>query len=101
MSKKIEPFKFWAHKIMPLVYDDSLSYYEVLCKVVAKLNEVVEYINGNVSKLIKEILAQALFGALYIEDEECIVLQSDLIQVGDGVHTFDPTTKTMSISDEE
>ena len=32
-------FKFWCQKVIPLVYDDSLSYYEVLCKV-------VEYING-------------------------------------------------------
>ena len=32
-------FKFWCQKVIPLVYDDSLSYYEVLCKV-------VDYING-------------------------------------------------------
>lgn len=100
MSKKIEPFKFWTHKVLPLVYDDSLSYYEFLCKVVAKLNEVIEYINGNVSKLIKEILSQALFGALYIEEEECIVLQSDVIEVDDGLHVYNPSTKTMTIKSE-
>lgn len=27
------PFKFWCQKALPLVYDDSLSYYEVLCKL--------------------------------------------------------------------
>lgn len=37
MPKNV-PFKFWCHKILPLVYDDSLSYYEFLCKV----NEVVQ-----------------------------------------------------------
>lgn len=37
---------FWCAKILPLVYDDSLSYYEVLCKIVGKLNEVVEVINN-------------------------------------------------------
>ena len=30
---KIAPLKFWTHKILPLVYEESLSYYEVLCKV--------------------------------------------------------------------
>ena len=39
---KITPFRYWCHKVLPLVYDDSLSYYELLCKVVEKLNEVIE-----------------------------------------------------------
>ena len=39
----INPIKFWCQKILPLVYDDSLSYYELLCKVTAKLNELIEY----------------------------------------------------------
>lgn len=38
----IERVKFWCFKVLPLVYDDSLSYYEVLCKVVEKLNEVIK-----------------------------------------------------------
>lgn len=37
-----EPVKFWCFKVLPLVYDESLSYYEVLCKVVQKLNETLE-----------------------------------------------------------
>lgn len=36
------PFRFWCQKVMPLVFDDSLSYYEVLCKVKHKLNELIE-----------------------------------------------------------
>ena len=38
----IRPFRYWCQKVLPLVYDDSLSYYELLCKVVAKLNEVID-----------------------------------------------------------
>ena len=41
----IKKFKFWANKVLPAVYDDSLSYYEVLCKVVEYLNEVIEVCN--------------------------------------------------------
>lgn len=41
----IETLKYWCHKVLPLVYDDSLSYYEVLCKVSAKLNEVIGVTN--------------------------------------------------------
>lgn len=32
------PFMFWCQKVLPLVYDDSLSYYEVLCKLVTYVN---------------------------------------------------------------
>jgi hypothetical protein len=42
----IDMLKNWCHKILPLVYDDSLSYYEVLCKTSAKLNEVIDSTNG-------------------------------------------------------
>lgn len=41
----IQPMKFRCQKILPLVYDDSLSYYETLCKISAKLNEVIDAIN--------------------------------------------------------
>lgn len=34
-------FKFWCQKVLPLVYDDSLSYYEVLCKVVTYINNLI------------------------------------------------------------
>ena len=40
--KDISSFKFWCQKILPAVYDDSLSYYELLNKVVAVLNDVIE-----------------------------------------------------------
>ena len=42
----IDKINYWCHKILPLVYDDSLSYYEVLCKTSAKLNEVITSTNG-------------------------------------------------------
>lgn len=42
----IDKLNYWCNKILPLVYDDSLSYYEVLCKTSAKLNEVINSTNG-------------------------------------------------------
>lgn len=51
---KNSPFRFWCQKVLPLVYDDSLSYYELLCKVVGKLNELAENQN-NLSDEIKEV----------------------------------------------
>lgn len=42
----IDDLRYWCHTILPLVYDDSLSYYEVICKTSAKLNEVIDSTNG-------------------------------------------------------
>ena len=41
----ISPFYIYCQKILPAVYDDSLSYYESICRMVDKLNEVIEYAN--------------------------------------------------------
>lgn len=38
----MRPFRFWCQKVLPLVYDDSLSYYELLCKVVDYINKLIE-----------------------------------------------------------
>ena len=37
------PFKFWCHKVLPLVYDDSISYYEFLCKIAKLVNDISEH----------------------------------------------------------
>lgn len=42
---------------MPAVLDDSLSFYEVLCKLTAKLNDAIETINGH-SELIKTMQSE-------------------------------------------
>ena len=38
----LNKFKFWCYKVLPLVYDDSLSYYEILCKAVDYINNIIE-----------------------------------------------------------
>lgn len=45
---------FWCQKVLPLVYDDSLSYYEQICRLVNKINEVVSD-NLNIHNIIDSI----------------------------------------------
>lgn len=40
--KNLDTFRFWCQKVLPLVYEDSLSYYEILCKVVDYINNMIE-----------------------------------------------------------
>lgn len=49
--KPLPHFKFWCQKVIPLVYDDSLSYYEVLCKVVEYINKLIDTDNEIVENL--------------------------------------------------
>lgn len=69
---KLKHFNFWCQKVLPLVYDDSLSYYEVLCKV-------VDYIN----KIMTEL-----------ELDECYIktLQDEMAIVKNWIETFDSFT---------
>ena len=36
---------FWCQKVLPLVYDNSLSYYEVLCKLAKRIDEIGDAID--------------------------------------------------------
>ena len=49
--KDLTEFKFWCQKVLPLVYDDSLSYYEVLCKIVDYINNIIENDKAMAKKL--------------------------------------------------
>lgn len=48
------PFFFWVHRTLPLVYDDSLSYMELLSKVLFHLNKNIEKTN-EISKLLAQL----------------------------------------------
>lgn len=51
-------FRFWCYKVLPLVYDDSLSYYEILCKMVTYINNLIEtdkVQNDEINKLKQEV----------------------------------------------
>lgn len=46
IPNQIAPLYFYCQKVLPAVLDDSLSYYEQLCKVVKSLNETIENVDG-------------------------------------------------------
>lgn len=69
MEKNLKYFRFWCYKVLPLTYDNSLSYYEVLCKVVAYINDL--------------IAQDKIFG------EELENLRADLTVVQEWIANFD------------
>lgn len=61
-------FAFWLQKTQPLVYDDALSYYEVLCRISAMLNQLTKQVNDltdaqkkfieDATKLLNQIISE-------------------------------------------
>lgn len=68
-----KPFKYWCQKVLPAVYDDSLSYYELLCKVSDYLNRLAEITNTQSDAIteLQETLAEFMAGTFdpYIEEK--------------------------------
>lgn len=69
MLPELKQFKFWCQKVLPLVYDDSLSYYEVLCKVVDYINKII--------------------GDMQTTDTEITELQNEIKQIQTWINNFE------------
>ena len=66
-TAKVADFKFWCQKVLPLVYDDSLSYYEVLNKMVVYLNQVIDNVNADIDN-VEELEADFLLLQSYVNN---------------------------------
>ena len=112
-----KPFRFWCQKVLPLVYDDSISYYELLNKVVHYLNNVIKdvsamggnindlldafiklqnYVNyyfdnldiqSEVNNIIDQMIKDGTFSALFGTADTVEVMQNTLYSVGRFVTT--------------
>lgn len=77
----VKPLRYWIQMVLPLVYDDSLSYMELLGKVIDTLNQLVEnnnklpdyimnlikeYINsGEIKEVLQEVLANFILNVKF------------------------------------
>ncbi len=67
-------FKFWCNIVLPLVYDDSLSYYELLCKVVHYINDLIDQ--------------DKIFG------QEITEIKAEIAEIEKALKGFDPNDTT-------
>ena len=84
---------------LPSAYSDSLSYYEQLENLTAKMNEIITALDEDYSVLVKEYLDKyfnsIMIDATYKEDTKTLILSK--IAVADGIHTYDPKQTAMII----
>lgn len=94
---ELTPFAFWCQKVMPAVLDDSLSFYEVLCKLTAKLNDAIETINGH-SELITTMQSEiAALQTLTAQHTQQIADLTKKVQANaDNITAINTRTKGLS-----
>lgn len=83
--RKIEYLRYWCYKILPLVYDDSLSYYEILAKTTNKVNELVDTCQKYYEDAIK--YADELNAETFKDVKEYIDEQLDITGIMEKVNT--------------
>ena len=97
--RTIRELRYWVHKVLPLVYDDSLSYYELLNKVVHKLNELIEN-NSNIPEYVATMIQEFITSG-EIESVLANVLSSYILNVKNPPDSLTPATGDGSTDDTE
>ena len=73
-----EQLLVYCHKVLPLIYDNSLSYYENLCKIanilqkvineLSNINDKVDNIDKNIEEIVTKIVNEALQdGSIFLD----------------------------------
>ena len=67
-----------CNPILPLEYDNSLSYMETLCKLVKKVNELDNLVNGDITLILEQYIDSKfddlMINAVYDKKTETIIL---------------------------
>lgn len=77
-------FYFWCQKVLPLVYDNSLSYYEVLCKCVQYINDIID----NQKEMAGQITKNANDIAELQKEMELVMSELEKVKNGDYVSLY-------------
>lgn len=91
MSNRILPR---LNFVLPTVYDDSLSYYEAICKLAKQLED---YMNGAFTDVLIDKLNDLVLDARYDEENERLIISVDDVVVADGQHIYSPTDGVLTI----
>lgn len=79
----LKPIKHCGcYPVLPTIYDDALSYEEQLCKLIAKMNEIIKFANGELIEQLKQYINQMfndmMINAIYDEPTETITLRLEM-----------------------
>lgn len=87
---ELKHYRFWVQSVLPLVYDDSLSYYEVLAKCVDYINNLIDNDNEMLAS-IEEMQGAIEELRQMIEDAGI----TDVEELKERVSTLEGKTETL------
>lgn len=68
----------YSQKVIPLAFDESLSYYENICKLVAKMNEIIDFANNELSEELKTYIDKRfndiMLDTMYEPETETLIM---------------------------
>lgn len=84
LNSNLRPICFNAQKVLPLVFDESLSYYEQLCKLTACMNKMIDVLNNTIDDTIKEFIDERfdaiMLNTIYDSESETLTLYLDKLK---------------------
>ena len=91
-------------KIVPLVYDDTLSYYEFLCKVLNKMNEAIEALNAlgirvdDLEAAVQQLqtVVGGLDDRLTVVEGDMVTVKGDIVDIKAAVQTINGAINTIN-----
>lgn len=75
-----------TQSILPLVFDDSISYYEAVSRLIFTVNQLITLINGSIDENLKDYIDSRfdnlMINAIYDEKTETIILKKECSKNG-------------------
>lgn len=90
-------FVFWCQKVLPLVFEESLSYYEVLCKLGYKIQEVIEYLD-TLQIVSKDDLDKAIANLkIYVDNQDANYYNQVIATIDNEVGKLEQEIKDLQV----
>lgn len=78
MNKVNNSCMCYTTKVIPLAFDESMSYYEQICKLTAKMNELISFANNELTEALKEYIEKEfnnmMLDTMYDAETETLTL---------------------------
>lgn len=92
----IKPIVLNCTPVLPTAYSDALSYYEEVCKLSEKINEIIKDVNDNFYNYFETYFSGIIANAVYDEQTETIILSKEIVTSSD-THTYNANTNTLTV----
>lgn len=93
----ITPFPYWQwNKVLPAVYDDSVSQYEMLCRLLSVVNNIIESTNstGEQVEALTQLVQQLIDGEFpsgivsYVEQIVNGIIEDDITEINSAIQAI-------------